>query len=183
MVGAIAVLLVVVLLVGGLTRSCTFAPTGPTVDPDAAPVVDAPAELRRLATALPFPLRVPAVPADWRANAADRVTLPGGGLAVRVGYLTPAGRYVRLVQSDAPEETLLAAETGDEPAVAQGPVDVGGRQWVGYTGPGRRAEPIWVTELPGPPAVRMLVTGSGEDADLRTLATAAVSGEPVAAPR
>jgi hypothetical protein len=182
-VAAIGVLLVVVLVVGGLTRSCAFAPTGPTVDTSRLPAVDAPAELRRLASDLPFPVRVPAVPADWRANAVDRVSLPDGAHAVRAGYVTPAGRYVRLVQSDATEEALLVAEAGSTPAVGRGVVEAGGQRWVAYTGPGERAEPIWATEVAGAAPVRMLVTGSGDEADLRTLATAAVAGVRVAMPR
>lgn len=175
-VAALGVLLAVVLVVGGLTRSCAFAPAGPTVDPSRLPTVDAPAELRRLAPDLPFPVRVPAVPPEWRANAVDRVSLPDGARAVRAGYLTPAGRYVRLVQSDASEEALLIAEAGTAPAVGRGVVEAGGQRWVAYTGPGERAEPIWVTEVAGATPVRMLVTGSGDEAELRALATAATSG-------
>lgn len=176
LLGALAVLALVVLLAGGLTRSCTFAPTGPTVDASRLPVVDAPAELARLAADTRFPLRVPPVPADWRANAVDRTTLPDGGQAVRTGYLTPDGRYLRLQQSDATEEALLLAEAGAA-ASARGAVDVDGQRWVAYTG--QRAEPIWITEVAaaGAPPVRMLVTGSGSEPELRALAAAAVRGE------
>jgi hypothetical protein len=176
---AIGVLVLVVLVFGGLARSCTFAPTGPTIDSSRLPVVDAPAELRQLAVDVPFPVRVPAVPTEWRANSAGRDSVPDGGHAVRTGYLTPEGRYLRLSQSDATEEALLAMESGPQAVTAQGVVDVDGQRWVTYTGAGERTEPIWVTEVttPGAPSVRMLVTGSGSEADLRTLATAAVTGE------
>jgi hypothetical protein len=179
MIAAIGVLLLVILVVGGLSRSCTFAPTGPTVDASRLPVVDVPAELRRLAPDTSFPLRIPAVPADWRANSTDRETIPDGGRAVRTGYLTPEGRFLRLLQSDATEEALLVSEGGSAPVVAQGVVDVGGQRWVAYTGTGERAEPLWITEVTtqGAAPVRMLVTGSGSEQDLRTLATAAVDGE------
>jgi hypothetical protein len=175
MLGALVVLAVVVLAVGGLSRSCTFAPTGPTVDASRLPVVDVPAQLTRLAPDTPFPLRVPAVPADWRANAVDRTSLPDGGRAVRTGYLTPDGRYLRLQQGDATEEALLRAEAGGGAAPAQGVVDVDGQRWVAYAG--ARGEQIWITEVAG---VRMLVTGSGSEADFRTLAAAAVRGEVIA---
>jgi hypothetical protein len=179
MIAAIGVLLLVVLVVGGMSRSCTFAPTGPTVDASRLPVVDVPAELRRLAPDTSFPLRIPAVPADWRANSTDRETIPDGGRAVRTGYLTPEGRFLRLMQSDATEEALLTAEAGPVPVTAQGVVDVGGQRWVAYTGAGERAEPLWITEVTTPDAapVRMLVTGSGSEQDFRTLAAAAVGGE------
>jgi hypothetical protein len=178
MLGALVVLVLVVLVAGGISRSCTFAPTGPTVDASRLPVVDAPAELARLAPDSSFPLRVPAVPADWRANAVDRTSLPEGGRTVRIGYLTPDGRYLRLQQGDASEEAMLRAEAGAA-APGQGVVDVDGQRWVAYTG--ERGEPIWITEVAGEPAVRMLVTGSGSDADFRMLAAAAVRGEVLGA--
>jgi Protein of unknown function (DUF4245) len=178
MLGALVVLVLVVLVAGGISRSCTFAPTGPTVDASRLPVVDAPAELARLAPDSSFPLRVPAVPADWRANAVDRTSLPESGRTVRIGYLTPDGRYLRLQQGDASEEAMLRAEAGAA-APGQGVVDVEGQRWVAYTG--ERGEPIWITEVAGEPAVRMLVTGSGSDADFRMLAAAAVRGEVLGA--
>ena len=174
MVGALVVLALVVLAAGGLSRSCTFAPTGPTVDASRLPVVDVPAELTRLAPDSTFPLRVPAVPEGWRANAVDRMSLPEGGRVVSAGFLTPDGRYLRLQQGDASEEAMLRAEAGGGAAQAQGPVDVDGQQWVAYTG--QRGEPIWVTDVDG---VRMLVTGSGSEADFRALAAAAVRGEVI----
>jgi hypothetical protein len=177
MVGALVVLLLVVLVVGGLSRSCTFSPAGPTVDTSRLPVVDAPAELRRLAPGVPFAVRIPAVPPEWRANSADQDRVAGGGRAVRTGYLTPEGRYLRLLQSDAPEEALLASEAGAEPAPAQGVVEVAGQRWVVYAA--GRDEQIWIAEVatPGGAPVRMLVTGSGSEDDYRTLAAAAVGGE------
>ena len=175
MAGALVVLVLLVLAAGGLTRSCTFAPGGPTVDSSRLPVVDAPAELARLAPEVPFPVRVPAVPPDWRANAVDRAPVGEAGRSVRVGYLTPDGRYLRLQQSDAAEEALLLAEAGQDAGAARGVVDVDGQRWVAYTG--QREEQIWITEVTGEPAVRLLVTGSGSEADFRTLAAAAVTAE------
>jgi hypothetical protein len=174
MVGALVVLALVVLVAGGLSRSCTFAPTGPTVDASRLPVVDVPAELTRLAPGSTFPLRVPAVPEGWRANAVDRSSLPEGGHVVRTGFLTPDGRYLRLQQGDATEEAMLRAEAGGGMAPGQGTVDVDGQQWVAYTG--QRDEPIWITDVGG---VRMLVTGSGNEADFRALAIAAARGEVI----
>jgi hypothetical protein len=174
MVGALVVLAIVVLAAGGLSRSCTFAPTGPTVDSSRLPAVDVPAELTRLAPDSTFPLRIPAVPEGWRANAVDRNSLPEGGRIVSAGFLTPDGRYLRLQQGDATEEAMLRAEAGGGAAPGQGAVDVAGQQWVAYSG--ERGEPIWITDVGG---VRMLVTGSGSEADFRTLAVAAVHGEVI----
>ncbi len=176
MLVALGVLVVLVGLVGGVSRGCSFSPAGPTVDSAALPVVDAPAELRRLATFVPFPLRIPAVPAGWRSNSAEQdlvdPTDPARGRAVRVGYLTPEGRYLRLLQSDGTEEALLAAEVGAAAVAAQGTVDVAGLQFVVYrTEPD---EPIWIGELDG---VRVLITGSAGAPDYQALAGALVGGE------
>jgi hypothetical protein len=172
LLGAVGVLVVVVLVLGGLTRGCSFAPTGPAVDPASGPTVDAPAQLRALAGSTPFALRVPAVPADWRANAVGTVRVgPGGNRAVRTGYVTPAGRYLRVVQSDAGEAELVTNEAKGPP-VASGAVEVAGTSWVTY-GDGTR-EPIRVAQVDG---VRLLITGSGDDAEFRTLASGTAGGE------
>ena len=172
MVGAVVVLVAVVLVFGGLTRSCSFAPGGPSVDPAAGPSVDAPAQLRVLAGAMPFLLRVPALPEGWRATTVDTTRIGAADArAVRTGYLTPDGRYLRLVQSDADEPALLASEAEGAP-VASGPIVVGGTTWVSYTDDTREA--IRIATLDG---VRLLITGSGTDDEFRTLAVAATAGE------
>lgn len=166
---AIGVLVAVILTVAGLSGACSFAPGGPTVDASRLPVVDAPAELRALAPAVPFGIRIPAVPPTWRANSVDQDRVAeGGARAVRTGYVTPGGRYVRLLQSDATEPVLLAVETGARPVTAKGVEDVGGQAWVVYDG----REPIWTTELAD--GTRMLITGSGTDDDFRTVAATAL---------
>ena len=171
LLGALVVLAAIVLVVGGLTRGCSFAPGGPSVDPNAAPRVDAPVQLRALAGSTPFPLRVPAVPADWRANSVDALRVGPANRAVRVGYLTPSGRYLRVVQSDADEAALLTLEARGTP-VASGAADVAGRTWVTYADDTR--EPIRIADLDG---VRLLITGSGDEDEFRTLAAAVLSGE------
>lgn len=172
MVGAVVVLVAIVLVFAGATRSCSFAPGGPSVDPAAGPTVDAPAQLRVLAGAMPFPLRVPAPPDGWRATTVDTARIGAADArAVRSGYLTPDGRYLRLVQSDADEAALLASEAEGAP-VASGPVVVNGTTWVSYTDDTR--ESIRIATIDG---VRLLITGSGVDDDFRTLAAAAADGE------
>src|SRR5919197_5592664 len=66
MLVAIGVLVVVITLFAGLARSCSFSPGGPTVDASRLPTVDAQAQLKALAPKVPFPLKIPAVPAGWR---------------------------------------------------------------------------------------------------------------------
>lgn len=179
MLAAIGVLVAIVAVIGGVTGSCSFAPGGPTVDPSAGPTVDAPAEITRLAPVVPYPVRVPATPPGWRSNSVDQDLLdpadPTRGRALRVGYLTPEGRYLRLLQSDGTEDALVASETGGAPVPATGTADVDGVRFVVYGARGE--EPIWVGELDG---VRVLITGSAGEPDFRALASAVVSG-PVAA--
>jgi hypothetical protein len=178
---ALAVLVGVVLVFGGLTSSFSFAPGGPTTDPVGLPTVDAPAALRELRTG--FPLRVPAVPAGWRSNSVnvDRVE---GGRVIRVGYLTPDGRYLRLLQSDGAPPAVLAVETGANPVAERGPVEVAGQRWMVYSRGGD--EPLWTADVPAGDgvSVRMLITGSGTGGEFGALAAAAVTGEllPARAP-
>ena len=172
LLGAVGLLVVVVLAVGGLTRGCSFAPTGPTVDPGTGPTVDAPAQLRALAGSTVFALRVPAVPVDWRANAVGTQRVgPAGNRAVSTGYVTPAGRYLRVVQSDAGEAELVTEEARGTP-VASGTVQVAGTSWVTYAD--GTPEPVRVAQVDG---VRLLIRGSGDDAEFRTLAAGTVGGE------
>ncbi|MBW0116636.1 DUF4245 domain-containing protein [Pseudonocardia abyssalis] len=180
MIVAIGVLALIVVVIGGMSRGCSFSPGGPSVDPSALPVVDAPTELRALAPDVPFSLRVPAVPPGWRSNAVDQDRLdpadPAAGRAVRTGYLTTEGRYLRLVQSDGAEEAVLASEAGAVVVPAQGVTDVGGLEFVVYGAPDD--EPIWIADLDG---VRILITGSGAEADFQALAGAVLTGEALPA--
>lgn len=172
MVGALLVLLPVILLLGGLSR-CSFAPGGPQVDPSAGPTVDTPALLRDAARWVPFTVRVPAVPPGWRGNAVDRSAVADApGTLVRAGYVTGAGRFLELVQTDAAEEALVRDVAGSVPAPT-GTVDVGGARWVVYGGD----EPLWVADVDG---VRLLVTGSAGEDEFRTLAEATLAGEVLA---
>ncbi|HZG91193.1 MAG TPA: DUF4245 domain-containing protein [Pseudonocardia sp.] len=183
MLVALGLLAVVILGLAGLSGSCSFSPGGPSVDASRLPVVDAPADLRRIAPTVPFPVRVPAVPADWRANSVDQDRIPQPGApadaasnrAVRAGFLTPEGRYLRLLQSDAPEPALLAVESGAEPLPGLGAVDVAGVSWVVYGRDGE--EPVRIAELPGTTPVRVLITGSGTEDEFRVLAGAVATGQ------
>ena len=122
----------------GRPRSCSFAPGGPTVDPAGGPVVDAPAALRELR--VPFPLRIPAVPAGLAVELGRPG--PGGGRSggPRRATSRRTARYLRLLQSDATEPVVLAVETGRTPAAVRGPVDVGGQRVGGLQPAGARAD-------------------------------------------
>ena len=170
---SLLVLLPIVGLVAALGRGCSFAPGGPTVDSSRLPSLDIHGPLVAAARAVPFELREPAVPARWRANAVDQRPGPGGAPTVRVGWVTTAGRYLRLVQSAAEEGALVAAETGGPPAAAR-PVAAAGAGWVDYRdGNGEHA---WARGVDG---VEWLITGDATPAEFARLARALGAAAPL----
>jgi hypothetical protein len=179
MVLSLVVLLAIIGAIVWLTQGCEFSPSGPTVDPSSAPTVDASKELNSAARRVDFPVRVPGVPADWRSNSSNTMPIGEGAqrtTAVRVGWITPGGKYLRLSQTKAPIEVLVPFEAGGSvSAVSTGSVDVSGTRWTKYRG--RGDEPSWVLPLDG---VHLLITGSGTEDEFRTLATAAQTAQPVA---
>jgi hypothetical protein len=156
-----------------LGRSCSFSPFGPTVEQSSAPSVDAGGTLRAFADRAPFPVREPVLPPDWRATSVDQRLAPGGARAVRVGWLTGSGHYLRLVQTNAEEGALVSAESLGLPTAAA-PLSVAGVEWVRYTG--GNGEPAWTRRADG---VQWLITGSGVDAEFRALATAVAAAPPL----
>lgn len=169
LVKAVVFLALVVLAFAGVLRACSFAPTTPDVDRGALPRIDAAAVIAD--TTVPFPKRTPALPPDWISQSSD-VAVVGGDRALRVGWVTPESRFLRLVQSSAPEAALVAAE-GGVPA-AQGAVEAGGRTWVVHEGV--RGEAVWVTDADG---VRLLVTGDAPPPRFTELAAATLAAPTV----
>ncbi|MDQ3990170.1 MAG: DUF4245 domain-containing protein [Actinomycetota bacterium] len=162
-------LVLIVLVLVGVAGMCSFSPGGPSIDPPAVPTVDVAERLGRAAPTVPFPVRAPELPPGWQATSAsvDRAgTEPDAPRAVRVGWRTPSGNYLRLSQSSAGETELVVFET-EQRTAPTGVVQAAGQTWVRYPGP--RAEQAWVTDLG---EVRLLVTGSGTQEQFRTLAQA-----------
>ncbi len=164
------VLAVFVLALTGLTRACSFSPTAPTVDRGSVQRIDVAQAAQDAAGAVPFAVRAPAMPADWIAQSSD-VRPVGGGQAFRLGWVTPESGFLRLVQSNAPEDALVTSEQGTPRAL--GPVSAGGLTWTTY--PGIRGEGLWVTDVGG---VRWVVTGDASPARFTQLVTTAL-GSPV----
>jgi uncharacterized protein DUF4245 len=175
MVISLLILLPMVGVVALLGRSCSFSPGGPTVDPSAMPRVDVHGPLVAAAREVPFAVREPSLPAGWRANSVDQRPAPGGASAVRIGWVTDGGRYLRLVQTSSAtdEGALVAAETEGPPTAAQ-PVDVAGAAWVRYTG--GNGEQAWARQVDG---ARWLITGDGDEPEFRLLATAVAAAPPL----
>jgi hypothetical protein len=176
MVGAMVVLLAIVGVVAAATRGCSFDPGGPAVDRDSAPTVDVSSKLNVAASSVSFPVRRPAVPSSWHANSSSTSGTGTGSTAnvvVRVGWLTPAGRYVQVSQSGAKIADVLAAETGTESA-RTGSVTVAGTSWATY--PSRREEVAWATELDG---TVVAITGNGTEQEFRQAAGAVAGAKPL----
>lgn len=169
---SLVLLVLLVLMVAGLAGQCSLQPGGPDTRGAVVPTVDAEAELRRLARAVAFPVRVPQVPSQWRATSADvdRVgRAPDSPAAVRVGWLPSEGTYLRLSQSSAAQADLVSFDTGT-PSTATGVVRVQDENWAVYPGP--HGEQVWVADLG---VVRILITGSAGEPEFRTLATATLT--------
>lgn len=165
----------IVLVFAGLAGMCSFSPGRPQAERGAAPTVDASAELARAAREVDFAVRRPRVPAGWQANSFGLRPVgddPRGPRVVRVGWLLPAGGYLRLSQSNAPEVDLVAFETERRRPVASGAVDVGGVTWVRYASV--RDEIALVADVA---SVRLLVTGSAPERDLLELAAAVLAAD------
>ncbi|QUQ69140.1 DUF4245 domain-containing protein [Kutzneria sp. CA-103260] len=179
MVLSLAALLLILLAVLGFSNACQFSPGGPTINTSAVPSVDVHSALSGVASGLDLPVREPKLPAGWRANSTDTISIGAGDQArpvVRVGWLAPAGGFLRLSQTQGGARELIASETDDpksEPA-ATGTIDVAGVNWTIY--PARRDETSWLAEVGG---VRLLISGNGKDADFRTLAQAAQTATPL----
>ncbi|MGH3949766.1 MAG: DUF4245 domain-containing protein [Pseudonocardiaceae bacterium] len=173
-------LVVLIVIVGGIAwffGACQFSPGGPTIDEGAVQTVDADEALRRMAQSSAFAVRSPSVPEGWRATTANTAPVGTGAEATvisRVSWITTSGHYLRLAQSSAPAEQVVADEGDSGRPAAQGSVDVDGRRWTVYPWYGR--EKAWVTTLDG---VQVMVAGGGTEAEFRALATAVQRAEPL----
>ncbi|MFF0817437.1 DUF4245 domain-containing protein [Rhodococcus sp. NPDC003318] len=166
-------LVLFMVVIAGIARSCSFSPGGPTAGP--VPQFDTNSALEFDAAELDFPIRNPTVPDTWQPNSGSRGTATGagGGDVSTVGYITDAGRYVQLSQSSATEEALVPWVAGD-PRASTGAEQFAGNSWVQY--PEEGSEPIWVTDLGD---VRVLITGSGSTEEFGQLAEAVGQARPL----
>ncbi|MEV0727587.1 DUF4245 domain-containing protein [Polymorphospora sp. NPDC050346] len=153
---SLLVLLVPIALIFGVYRVFFGADQPVVIDP-------APAVAQARASGAFEVIDPTGVDDDWRPvtanfNGAD------GTATLRVGFVSPEGEGVQLVQSDVPAETLLPQElTAD--GQPQGVIEIGGRTWQRYTArPGERALVLLEPER------TVMVVGSATEAELRDLA-------------
>ncbi|QLY32728.1 DUF4245 domain-containing protein [Nocardia huaxiensis] len=161
------------LLIAGVARACTFTADGPT--PGQIPSIDAKATLEGDARTMGFPIRMPALPEQWRPNSANKkktIDGAGGGNISTIGYISPEGTYMQLTQTNATEDALAREIIGSR--IATGTEQIGDRKWVVYAEPG--TEPSWITDYG---TVRVLIKGAGNAATFNTLATAVGQAQPL----
>ncbi|MCM6775960.1 DUF4245 domain-containing protein [Nocardia sp. CDC159] len=165
-------LVLICVVFAAVAQQCSVSTNGPT--PGKVPDFDLHDALRDDARTLPFPIREPSLPADWRPNSGSRdtVTGTGGGAVSTVGFLTPQGTYMQLTQSNATVEAL--ANHIEKTRTPSGTQKVADQVWTVYHVQG--SEPAWITDL-GP--VRLLVKGAGNQAAYTTLAAAATAAQPI----
>lgn len=133
-------------------------PAVKTVDP--APVY---AGARHVAA---FTVRTPAgLPKGWRPTSARTERSDSGRVTLRVGFVTPAGRFAQLVESDRPRGQVLGRELspGVQPT---GSVPVGAAVWQRF--PGGQAGDHAIATTQG--SVTFVVSGNAGLGELEVLA-------------
>jgi len=135
--------------------------------PQAADIetVDASRTYRAASAEAKYPVREPAgLPSGWRATSASVNRLAGGPITLRVSYITPSSKYIQVVQSDIPSETLIPQELGG--GKIQGRTEIGAVVWHRYAG--RRGDETALVLLD--PKVTVVVTGDAPVGELTAFA-------------
>ncbi|MEH1167626.1 DUF4245 family protein [Micromonospora sp. CPCC 205539] len=153
---SLLVLLVPIALLLAFYRGFLGGDQANTVDP--APAIE------QARSANVFPVSQPeGLGSDWRTVSARYQTVEGGA-NLRLGYLSPEGRGVQLLQSSVPAERLIPAELTDQ-SQPQGPTELAGRNWQRYTARGNQQALVLLE-----PTRTVIVVGDARENELRQLA-------------
>ncbi|MCG5444651.1 DUF4245 domain-containing protein [Micromonospora sp. NIE79] len=153
---SLLVLLVPIALLLAFYRGFLGGDQATTVDP--APAIE------QARSANVFPVTQPqGLGSDWTTVSARYQTVEGGA-NLRLGYLTPEGRGVQLLQSSVPADRLLPAELTSQ-SQPQGPTELAGRTWQLYTARGNQQALVLLE-----PTRTVIVVGDARDNELRELA-------------
>jgi hypothetical protein len=151
---SLAVLLIPIALIVGLTRACT-----------SINVIDPSGTIGQARSAGHFEVLVPQGLRDgWRAVRASYNESNGTG-TLRVGYLTPDDGAVQVLETNEDPQAVLPREFGND-AQPTGTVDINGTSWRSYRVRGGQERALAVTTGPR----TTLVQGQASDAELRELA-------------
>ncbi|MFG1868941.1 DUF4245 domain-containing protein [Micromonospora arborensis] len=155
---SLLVLLVPIALLLAFYRGFLGGDQATTVDP--APAIE------QARAANTFPVSQPqGLGSGWSTVSARYQTVEGGA-NLRIGYLTPEGRGVQLLQSSVPADRLLPAELTNQ-GQPQGPTELAGRTWQLYTARGNQQALVLLE-----PTRTVIVIGDARDNELRELAGA-----------
>ncbi|GAC70491.1 DUF4245 domain-containing protein [Gordonia soli] len=171
MIWSLIPLLAVCALVVVASGNCSVGLTGGASD-DRTPAFDVTTALRADARALPFPVRLPPTPEKWKPNSGSTQPV-GGSFVSNAGWVTASGAYLQLSQSGGKEEDLVSSIAGDSRVFGAGTREVGGRQWVTYTGDGKK---IWITDLGD---VRIGLLSRGPDSEMEQLGSSVLAQQPL----
>ncbi|GAB3143571.1 hypothetical protein GCM10027290_20090 [Micromonospora sonneratiae] len=127
-------------------------------------VVDPAPAIAQARSANAFPVVEPTgLGSEWRTVSAS-FRRADDGATLRIGYLSPDGRGVQLVQSNVPAERLIPTELAAS-GQAQGAVELAGRSWQRY--PARSGERALVLLEP---TRTVIVVGAAPESELHDLA-------------
>lgn len=155
---SLAVLLVPLFLVVMIYRVVHDGDRPLEVDPSSAI-----AEARAAAA---FPVAEPAGLGDGWKTVSATFQRRADGAVLRLGYLSPDGDGLQVVQSNVPADQLLPAELTGK-ARAEGTAEVAAKSWQRYrTRPGEQALVLLA------PTRTTIVIGTAPESDLHTLAQA-----------
>ncbi|MEV1318195.1 DUF4245 domain-containing protein [Micromonospora arborensis] len=155
---SLLVLLVPIALLLAFYRGFLGGDQATTVDP--APAIE------QARAANTFPVSQPQGLGSGWSTVSARYQAVEGGANLRIGYLTPEGRGVQLLQSSVPAERLLPAELTGQ-GQPQGPSELAGRTWQLYTARGNQQALVLLE-----PTRTVIVIGDARDNELRELAGA-----------
>jgi hypothetical protein len=161
---ALACLLVPILAIGALLRACGSA------DPS---VVDPASAIDNARSAAVFPLLAPEDLDDaWRpVQASFRRSDDGAIGTLRLGYLTPSGGQLLLVESNEDGPTLLERELGDQ-VTPDGVLEIGNRSWARSIVRGNERSIVNVEEVEPGGARMIVIVGRAPIEELIALADA-----------
>ncbi|WP_344784824.1 DUF4245 domain-containing protein [Gordonia caeni] len=172
MVWSLIPLLVICVVIAGIAGSCAWG-FGDKAAEQKVPTFDSTAAFQADARTMGFPIREPAVPADWQSNSGSTSTV-GASLTSNVGWITESGTYVQLTQTAATEDQLTPHLGGDA-VLGTGTTEAGGVTWVTYANDAEDRA-VWITDLG---EVRIGLLGRGANPPLDTLAAATLKAQPL----
>lgn len=172
MIWSIIPLLIVCAFVAMASGNCSVGLTGSASD-DKRPAFDVADALKSDAQTMPFPIRLPPDPAGWKPNSGSRGSV-SGHVTSNVGWLTAAGSYLQLTQTDAGVDALADSLGGDNVSSDTATRDIGGHRWTTF----RTYEDnkFWITDLGD---VRIAVMSKGSDDAMAAMAASVLAQQPL----